>query len=109
MGAFLTTASVMMCPHGGTVTVTSSNARVNAGGSPILRSTDTFVIAGCPFVIGPSPHPCVTVQWLTQDLRSQVLSASTLSEASVGMCLAADQAPQGTVLVMSTQEQVTGQ
>jgi hypothetical protein len=109
MSALLTTASVMTCPHGGTVTATSSNTRVNAGGSPILRSTDTFVIAGCPFVLVSLPHPCVTVQWLTQDLRSQVLSDSTLSESSVGLCLAADQAPQGSVLVMSTQEQVNGQ
>jgi hypothetical protein len=51
----------------------------------------------------------VTVQWLTQDLRSQVLSDSTLSESSVGLCLAADQAPQGTVLVTTTQELVSGQ
>jgi hypothetical protein len=109
VGALLTAASVMMCPHGGTVTASSSNTRVNAGGSPALRSTDTFVIAGCPFVVGPSPHPCVSVQWMTQDLRSRVLSNPTLSEASVGLCLAADQAPQGTVLVVSTQEQVSGQ
>jgi hypothetical protein len=46
---------------------------------------------------------------MTTDLRSQVLSDSTLSEASVGMCLAADQAPQGTVIVSNTQEQLTGQ
>jgi hypothetical protein len=109
VGALLTTASVMMCPHGGTVTASSSNTRVNAGGSPVLRSTDTFVIVGCPFVLVASPHPCASVQWMTQDLRSQVLSNPTLSEASVGLCLAADQAPQGTVLVMSTQEQVSGQ
>jgi hypothetical protein len=109
MGGLLTTASVMMCPHGGTVTAISSNTRVNAGGAPILRSSDTFVIAGCPFVLGVVPHPCVTVQWLTTDLRSQVLSDSTLSEASVGMCLAPDQAPQGTVIVMTTQESVSGE
>ncbi len=109
MGALLTTASVMMCPHGGQVTATSSNARVNAGGSSILRSTDTFVIAGCPFVVAGAPHPCVTVQWLTQDLRSQVLSDSTLSQSSTGLCLAADQAPQGAVLVITTQTQVSGQ
>lgn len=109
MSGLLTTASVMMCPHGGTVTAASSNARVNAGGAPVLRSSDTFLIAGCPFVLAASPHPCITVQWLTQDLRSQVLSDSTLSESSAGLCLAADQAPQGSVLVMSTQESVTGE
>jgi hypothetical protein len=109
MGGLLTTASVMMCPHGGTVSPISSNTRVNAGGSPVLRSSDTFVIAGCPYNIAGAPHPCVSVQWMTTDLRSQVLSDSTLSEASVGMCLAPDQSPQGTVIVMTTQEQVSGQ
>jgi len=109
MSGLLTTESVMMCPHGGAVTAISSNSRVTAGGAPVLRSTDTFVIAGCPFVLGTVPSPCVTVQWLTQDLRSQVLRDSTLSESSTGLCLAADQAPQGTVLVMSTQELVSGQ
>lgn len=109
MGALLTTASTMMCPHGGTVAATTSNARVNAGGSPVVRSSDTFVIGGCPFVLGTTPHPCVTVQWLAQDLRSQVLSDSTLSESSQGLCLAADQAPQGAVLVLNTQAAVSGQ
>jgi hypothetical protein len=109
MGGLLTTASVMMCPHGGTVTATSSNARVTAGGSPILRSTDTFVIAGCPFVVAGAPHPCVSVQWLTQDLRSQVLSDSTVSQANTGLCIAGDQVPQGAVLIMTTQAQVSGQ
>lgn len=108
MGALLTAASTMMCPHGGTVTATTSNARVNAGGSPVVRSSDTFVIAGCPFVLGTTPHPCVTVQWLLQNLRSQVLSDSTLSESSQGLCLAADQAPQGAVLVLNTQAAVSG-
>ena len=110
MGGLLNTASILMCPHGGTVSVITSNTRVNAGGSPLVRSSDTFVIAGCTFATpATGPHPCVQVQWMTTDLRSQVLSDSTLSEASVGMCLAGDQAPQGTVIVSNTQEQVTGQ
>ena len=34
MRGFLTTASVMMCPHGGTVQAISSNTQVMAGGAP---------------------------------------------------------------------------
>jgi hypothetical protein len=48
------------------------------------------------------------VQWLTQDLRSQVLSDFTLSEANTGLCVAADQAPQGAVLILTAQAQVSG-
>jgi hypothetical protein len=108
VSARLTQSSLLMCPHGGTVTATTTNNRVNALSSPVLRSSDTFLIAGCPFFVGPSPHPCMTVQWLVADLRSKVAGDFTLSEASVGMCLAADQAPQGTVMIASTQPQVKG-
>jgi hypothetical protein len=98
----------MMCPHGGTVSAITTNTRAKAGGDFLLRSSDTFVISGCPFMIGPSPHPCVQVQWVQPDTRSQVMSDFTLSEQSVGLCVAPDQAVQGTVLVSFTQPQVSG-
>lgn len=109
MAGLLNSSSVMMCPHGGTVQAITTNTRAKAGGDFILRSSDTFIIAGCPFMIGPSPHPCVQVQWVQPDTRSQVMSDFTLSEASVGLCVAPDQAVQGTVLINFTQPQVSGQ
>jgi hypothetical protein len=109
MSGLLNSSSVMMCPHGGTVQAITTNTRAKAGGDFILRSSDTFIIAGCPFMIGPSPHPCVQVQWVQPDTRSQVMSDFTLSEASVGLCVAPDQAVQGTVLINFTQPQVSGQ
>src|SRR5215469_14888132 len=108
MANLLNTSSIMMCPHGGTVSAISSNTRVNAGGSPVLRATDTFLIAGCPFVVGIVPHPCMQVQWVQPDAQSQVLGDFTLSEESVGLCVAADMAVQGTVLITFTQPQVSG-
>jgi hypothetical protein len=109
MAGLLTVSSVMMCPHGGTVQAITSNSKVLAGGDPVVRSSDTFVIAGCPFNISGAPSPCVSVQWIVPDAQSQVLSDFTLSEDSVGLCLAGTQAPQGTVLINSTQTQVMGQ
>jgi hypothetical protein len=97
-----------MCPHGGTVMPVSSNTKTTAAGSPILRATDTFTVAGCPLVIGVVPHPCVTVQWVQPAVQSTVLSDSTLTEQSVGLCQAADQAVQGTVLVVFTQPRAGG-
>jgi hypothetical protein len=108
MSGFLTTASVMMCPHGGTVQAVTTNSKVKAGGAPVLRSTDTFIIAGCPFLIVLVPHPCVTVQWVQPAARSKI-SDPTLTLASIGLCQAADQAPQGTVIIASTQPSATGQ
>jgi len=107
MSGLLNVSSVLMCPHGGTVSAVSANARVAAAGSPVLRASDTFLVAGCPFILALVPHPCVTVQWLVTNLESQVLGDETLSDQSVGMCLAADQAPQG-VVIISTQLRVTG-
>ncbi|HTU64207.1 MAG TPA: hypothetical protein VMF89_37335 [Polyangiales bacterium] len=109
MAAFLTTASLLACPHQGTVSIVSSNSRVKASGEFVVRAGDTFSIAGCPFAIGPTPHPCVTVRWIVPATRNDVLSDHVLTEDSVGLCLAADQAPQGSVLVKSTQTRVKGQ
>ncbi len=108
MAGLLNTSSVMKCPHGGQVTATTTNTRVQAGGDFALRSSDTFLISGCPFTLGPTPHPCVQVQWVQPASGSQVMSDFTLTEESVGMCVAADMATQGTVMISSTQSQVSG-
>jgi hypothetical protein len=108
MPAFLTAASVLMCPHGGTVQIVPSNTSVMFGGAPAVTTSDTFIVAGCPFVIGVVPSPCVTVQWVQPATQSTVGSNPTLTEASVGLCLAATQAPQGPVVIASTQPNVSG-
>ena len=108
MAGLLNMSSIMMCPHGGTVNAVTANARVQAGGDFVLRSSDTFLIAGCPFILGTTPHPCVQVQWVQPALSSQVMSDFTLTEESVGLCVAPDMAVQGTVLISFTQPQVSG-
>jgi hypothetical protein len=108
MAGLLNISSTLMCPHGGTVQVISANTKVKAAGSYLLRSTDTFTIVGCPFVLGIPPHPCVRVQWVQPALKSKAVSDSTLTASSVGLCVAADQAVQGTVLIQTTQSQVSG-
>ena len=107
----LTTASSLQCPHGGTVSIVSSNSKVSAGASLALAN-DTFTIAGCPFQIpvGPGmvPHPCIKVQWTKTNLKATVNNQPTLSQDSVGLCLAADQAPQGPVSVVQAQAKASG-
>ena len=109
MAKLLTTASQLACPHQGTVSIVSSNTRAKADGAFIVRSGDTFTIAGCSFVLASSPHPCVSVQWIVPTLKNQAGGDQVLNEDSVGLCLAADQAPQGNVQVSSTQSKVSGQ
>ncbi len=108
MPGLLNSSSVMMCPHGGQVQAITTNTRTKLAGDFALRQSDTFVIAGCPFILGLVPHPCVQVQWVQPALQSQALGDFTLTEASVGFCVAADQAVQGAVLILLTQPQVSG-
>jgi hypothetical protein len=108
MPGLLTTASTLMCPHGGTVTATPSATSVQAGGAPALTTTDTFMIAGCPFTLPSGSSPCMTVQWIQGAAKSTRGGAPTLTLASSGLCLAATQAPQGPVVIAATQAQVSG-
>lgn len=107
----LTTASVLTCPHGGTVSISSTNTSVTAAGVALALATDTFSISGCsfqrPIPGGTQPSPCVSVQWLQHDLQTQVNSQATLSMSSQGLCLAGDQVPQGPVSISSTQPNVS--
>ena len=107
MPALLTSASTMMCPHGGTVIATPGSTRALAG-APVLRGSDTFTIIGCPFPPTGTPHPCVSVNWVQTALRVKHGADLVLNEASVGLCVAGDQAPQGTALIAATQPQVSG-
>jgi hypothetical protein len=110
MAALLTSSSVLMCPHGGTVSVVTSNTQVKAAGDFVLRQSDTFLVAGCPFTIPPGvPHPCVQVQWVEAALQTQAAGDFALTEESVGLCVAADQAVQGSVLICFAQPQASGQ
>jgi hypothetical protein len=108
MAGLLTTTSSMMCPHGGIVQAVSSNTKAKAAGAYILRSSDTFTIVGCTVNILGAPHPCLQVQWVQTALKSQAVGDFTLTAQSVGLCVAADRAVQGTVLINATQPQVSG-
>jgi hypothetical protein len=108
MPGFLTTASLMMCPHGGTIQATPASANVLAGGAPMLTVADTFIVAGCPFNIAAVPQPCVSVQWVQPAAQSTRGGGQTLTLSSIGLCLAATQAPQGPVMIATTQAGVSG-
>jgi hypothetical protein len=105
---FLTTASKLLCPHGGTITASTSNLRVMADGSPIIRAFDMFTIAGCPEMRGTVPYPCVRVEWDTHAQRHTSQSDPSLTLESCGYCLAADGGMQGVVEVSSTQSRGAG-
>jgi hypothetical protein len=109
MANLITTSSQLQCPHGGQVQITSSNAKAKADGSFIARTNDTFVINACPFLLpNGTAHPCAKVQWTKTALKVKPDGALALAKDSMGMCLAADQAPQGAVIINTTQTKVSG-
>ena len=107
MGDYLTSASTLMCPHGGSVSPGPGSGTVTLAGNPVLTSTDSFPIAGCPFAPSGLPHPCTEVRWVVDALRGAA-RAATLTTDSVGLCKAADGAVQGQVLIQATQSSVGG-
>jgi hypothetical protein len=100
--------STIQCPHGGQATVTPGNPRVAVGGNLALLATDVMTIAGCTFTVGPSPVPCVTIQWSAPALAASVSKTPVLLETSVGVCLNAASAPQGLATINGIQTDVSG-
>jgi hypothetical protein len=108
-GKTLTIASVLVCPHGGTVSIVPSNLRASADGAFIATPTDSFSISGCPFqvpTVPPTPSPCITVVWQVTDLRVKA-GAPTLSMSSQGLCISALGPPQGQVIISAAQLKVS--
>jgi len=107
MALIIEQTATMMCPHAGQVQATPSLTRVTMGGLAPLAKDDTFVIAGCPFMMGTSPHPCMEIQWMTATTRVTAEGKELLLDSSSGLCKAADKAPQGSPNVVMTQQRVS--
>ena len=105
---FLTTTSTVMCPHFGSAMLTASNTQALVDNAPILLLSDLHTIAGCSFAPGGVPSPCITIRWLTGSVQSTINQIPALLQTSVGLCLNALQAPQGTALVLQTQTRAMG-
>jgi hypothetical protein len=95
-----------ICPHGGQVSVIPSNTRVTVNGQPVATIGDQFMIAGCSFVVGNVPQPCLQVQWLVPATRVTVNGQPVILQTSSGLCQGA--APQGPPNVIVTQVRVSG-
>jgi uncharacterized Zn-binding protein involved in type VI secretion len=103
-GNLLTTASTIMCPHGGQVILTTANSRVTVEGSPVLLETDIHVVAGCPFTLpAPKPSPCIRVEWSLGASKVSINGTPALTQSSIGLCYSPESAPQGVALIVNTQ------
>ena len=108
-GDLLTTGSTVQCPHGGSVTLTTSNTSVMGSDGPVLLESDIHLVSGCSFTIGPNPSPCLRIEWKAPGEETSVGGAKPLVESSVGICYGPSGAPQGTAMVGSTQKDASSQ
>jgi len=105
-GPVVHVGAAITCTHGGAVTVVPGSPRVMVSGMPVATTIDQFLVAGCAFNVASVLHPCIHVQWLTPATRVFVNGAPVITQASVGLGLAPDQAPQGPPIIASTQPRV---
>ncbi|AXG81894.1 hypothetical protein [Streptomyces paludis] len=100
--------ATVSCPHGGRASYLPASPRVNLSGRPAATMAGTWLIAGCLFTVGTKPQPCVTIRWVTPAARVTVGGAPVVTQASTGLCLSAEQVPQGPLLVTVVQQRTKG-
>lgn len=107
-GPLFHVGATAMCTHGGLVNTISTNTRVLVNGMPVATMGDQYLVAGCAFMVGPKPQPCLKVQWLVPATRVLINGQPAILQASVGLCLSAEQIPQGPPTIAATQPRVIG-
>jgi hypothetical protein len=108
-GRILTTGSQVMCPHGGSATLSSANAKAGAASGKALLATDVHTVSGCAFTIGTKPSPCIQIRWSAAAGKVKAGGTAVLLESSVGTCYSPESAPQGVALVVQAEPKVSGQ
>ena len=101
-GYILNSGSTVMCPHGGQVSIITTNTRVMVEGQPVVTIDDQGQVVGCP------SGQCISVEWLVPASRVFINGKPVILSHSNGMCRGADTSPKGTPVVISTQTRVRG-
>lgn len=105
-GTALHTGTTATCPHGGTLNIVAVGTRVLLGGMPAAVVTDQGLVAGCAFVVGTKPQPCVTTRWLVAATRVTVMGQPMLINPCTALCFSADQIPGGPPVIAASQTRV---
>jgi len=112
-GNILTTSSTVLCMHGGSAILTTSNSKMMVDNAPALLETDVHSVAGCPFQIpapsGTKPSPCIRIQWSGGAVKLKVNGVGVLLQSSIGMCYSPEGAPQGVANIANTQVKISAQ
>jgi len=104
-GFLLHQGATVLCMHGGQAMPTAPNPRVKVSGQMVVTQPTVYTVAGCPFVTGSNPQPCLTAQFVTAATRVRVTGVPVLLQDSQAVCT-----PNGTgVNILATQPRVKGQ
>lgn len=104
-GFLMHVGATVICMHGGQATPTVPNPRVRVSGQMVVTQSAPYTVAGCPFVAGVTPMPCVTAQFVTAAVRVRAGGLPVLLQDSQAVCV-----PNGTgVNILVTQVRVKGQ
>jgi len=105
----LTTLGTVMCPHGGTVKLDTSQSDVEAEGGKVILVSDEHEIVGCPFQIPTppttTPQPCTKLRWQVGALATKVNDTAVVTQTAVGLCYSATEIPQGPAVIVNAAAQ----
>jgi hypothetical protein len=103
-GFMLHMGATVICSHGGQAMPTMPNPRVKVSSQPIVTQPTMYTVAGCPFVSGSNPLPCVTASWVSAAVRVKAGGVPVLLQDSQAITT-----PNGVPLnVVVTQVRVKG-
>jgi len=104
-GYILHQGATVLCAHAGQAQATVPNPRVKVASQMTVQQPNPWTIAGCPFVTGSNPMPCVTAQWTVGATRVKSGGMPLLLQDSQATCV-----PNGTpVNIVLTQLRVKAQ
>ena len=104
-GYLLHQGATVLCLHAGQAQATVPNPRVKVSSQMTVQQPNPWTVAGCPFVSGTTPMPCVTAQWVTGATRVRSGGQPLLLQDSAAVCT-----PNGTgVNIPVTQVRVKAQ
>lgn len=110
-GNILTISSTILCMHGASAILTTSNSKLMVDNVPALIESDVHPVAGCPFQIpvgaGTKPSPCIRIEWSAGATQLQVNGVGVLLQSSIGKCFSPEGAMQGLANIVNTQMKVS--
>src|SRR5262249_42286707 len=107
-GPLIQVGAQLLCPHGGTITITPAGAQVTTDGQPIATIAATGIVAGCPLPPGPTSVPCTGVTWTTGTVRVTLNGVPALVPTSLAVFNCTPPVPPMPATVLVTQAHATG-